>query len=165
MKLNFSVLFIFLILFTSCNSSTGSKSTAEADSTTTSKGQIIHLTKETFRQKVFDFDKREYKYNGEKPCIVEFFATWCGPCKMLSPELEELAKDYSEKINIYKIDIDEEHDLAAILGISSIPAIFFFPQHGQPTRNEGFVPKASLDKAIHELLLKNDTLHDNKRKI
>ena len=113
-----------------------------------------HLTKEAFLKKVFNFEQnKEWKFEGELPCLIDFYADWCGPCKMIAPMLEELAKEYDGKINIYKVDTEAEQELAAAFGIRSIPSLLFCPKEGQPQMATGALPKASMKKAIDEILL------------
>jgi thioredoxin len=117
---------------------------------------IEHLTKQTFLDKVFDYEKNnEWKFNGSLPCIIDFYADWCGPCKMVAPILEELAVEYKGKINIYKIDTEAEQELAGAFGIRSIPSILFVPMDEQPQMAMGALPKDSLKKAINDVLLKS----------
>ena len=112
-----------------------------------------HLTKETFQKKVFDYEKnKEWKFEGEIPCIVDFYADWCGPCKMVAPVLEDLAKQYAGKINIYKIDTDKEQELASVFGIRSIPSILFVPKDGNPQMAMGAMPKEAFVQAITDVL-------------
>lgn len=117
----------------------------------------IHLTKAEFLEKVFDFESNptEWKYNGNIPAIVDFYASWCGPCRTIAPILEELAKEYDGKVHIYKVDTEAEPELAAAFGIQSIPSILFIPMKGQPQMAKGALPKASFKKAIDELLLES----------
>jgi len=118
------------------------------------KANMEHLTKETFLTKVFNYEKnKEWKYEGDLPCIIDFYADWCGPCKMVAPILEQLATEYEGKIKIYKVDTEREQELAAAFGIRSIPSILFVPKEGQPQMAVGALPKPSLVKAINELLL------------
>lgn len=120
------------------------------------KGKMEHLTVETFKQKVFNYDvNKEWKFEGDKPCIIDFYADWCGPCKMVAPILEELAQEYDGKINIYKVDTETEQELAAAFGIRSIPSILFCPVNGQPQMAVGALPKESFKQAIEEILLNN----------
>ncbi len=113
-----------------------------------------HLTKETFLQKVFNYEKnQEWKYEGTKPCIIDFYADWCQPCKLLTPVLEELSKEYDGKINIYKVDTEAELELSGVFGIRSIPTMLFCPVDGQPQMAVGLLPKPTLKKAIDEVLL------------
>lgn len=114
-----------------------------------------HLTKETFLAKVFNFEEnKEWKFEGDKPCIIDFYADWCQPCKALSPILEELSKDYEGKVDIYKVDTEDQQELAGAFGIRSIPSILFCPADGQPQMAQGALPKESLIQAINDVLLK-----------
>jgi thioredoxin 1 len=115
---------------------------------------IEHLTKDTFMEKVFNFEKnQDWKFEGELPCLIDFYADWCGPCKMVAPILEELSKEYDGKINIYKIDTEAEQELSMAFGIRSIPSMLFVPKDGQPQMAVGALPKDSLKQAINEVLL------------
>lgn len=120
------------------------------------KGKMEHLTVETFKKKVFDYDKnKDWKYEGELPAIIDFYADWCGPCKMVAPVLEELSGEYDGKITIYKVDTEAEQELAAVFGIRSIPSILFIPKDGQPQMSMGAMPKEGFVQAINEILLKS----------
>jgi len=111
------------------------------------------LTKETFKDKVFNYEiNKEWKYNGSMPCIIDFYADWCGPCKMVAPIMEELSIEYKDKIVIYKVDTEAEQELAAIFGIQSIPSILFVPLEGQPQMVMGALPKDSFIQIINEVL-------------
>jgi thioredoxin len=113
-----------------------------------------HLTKQTFLEKVFNFEKnKDWKFEGDLPCVIDFYADWCQPCKIVSPILEELAEEYKGQINIYKIDTEAEQELAAAFGIRSIPSILFCPKEGQPQMAQGALPKDTLKQAIDEVLL------------
>jgi thioredoxin 1 len=115
---------------------------------------IEHLTKESFLNKVFNFEvNKDWKFEGTLPCIIDFYADWCGPCKMVAPILEELSKEYDGKINIYKVDTEAEQELAMAFGIRSIPSMLFVPTEGQPQMAVGALPKDSLKGAINEVLL------------
>ncbi len=117
-----------------------------------------HLTKEAFLTKVFDYEKgREWKFTGDLPCIIDFYADWCGPCKMVSPILEELSMQYAGKINIYKVDTEKEQELAAVFGIRSIPSILFVPKEGKPQMALGALPRESLVQAINSVLKVGET--------
>lgn len=112
-----------------------------------------NLTKEVFREKVFDFENnKEWKFSGDKPCIIDFYADWCAPCRTLTPIMEELAEEYKGKVDIYKIDTEKEQELAGMFGIRSIPSILFVPKEGQPQMATGALPKDALEKAISEVL-------------
>ncbi len=114
---------------------------------------LEHLTKETFKQKVFDFEEnKDWKFAGNKPCLIDFYADWCGPCKAIAPVLEELSKDYEGKIDIYKVDTEVERELAGMFGVQSIPSLLFVPSEGQPQMAQGALPKESLKKAFEDVL-------------
>lgn len=113
-----------------------------------------HLTKETFLEKVFDYEKnQEWKYQGDLPALIDFWAPWCGPCRMVGPILEELSEEYAGKIKIYKVNTDEEQELGAVFGIRSIPSLLFIPVEGQPKMAVGALPKETLKQAIEKELL------------
>lgn len=115
-----------------------------------------NLTKETFLNKVFNFEKnKEWKFEGDKPCLIDFYADWCQPCKIVAPILEELAEEYKGKIDIYKIDTEEQQELSAAFGIRSIPSLLFCPMDEQPQMAQGALPKDTLKQVIEEVLLKN----------
>jgi thioredoxin len=112
-----------------------------------------HLTTDAFKKNVFDWEKsKEWKYEGLLPAIVDFYAQWCGPCKMLGPVLEELSAKYEGKIKVYKVDTDAESELSGAFGVSSVPSLLFIPKEGQPRMALGALPKAQLEKAISEVL-------------
>lgn len=112
------------------------------------------LNAQTFKEKVFNYElNKEWKFEGELPCIIDFYADWCGPCKMVAPVLEELSKEYEGKINIFKVDTDKEQELAGLFGIRSIPSILFVPKEGQPQMTAGALPKSSFVEIINDVLL------------
>ncbi len=113
-----------------------------------------HLTKQTFLEKVFDYEKnKDWKFEGDLPCIIDFYADWCQPCKIVAPILEELAGEYEGKINIYKVNTESETELAAAFGIRSIPSLLFIPMDGQPQMAMGALPKDSFKQAIADVLM------------
>lgn len=117
---------------------------------------VVYLTTEEFKNKVFNYDvNKEWKYSGELPAIIDFYADWCGPCKMVAPILQEIAKDYNGKLIIYKVDTESERELAATFGITSIPTLLFVPMTGQPQAAMGALPRHTFDKAIKDILLSN----------
>ncbi len=113
-----------------------------------------HLTKETFLSKVFNYEQnQEWKFEGNLPCLIDFYADWCGPCKIVAPILEELSKEFDGKINIYKVNTEVEQELAAAFGIRSIPSLLFCPKDGKPQMAMGALPKQAMTDAINEVLL------------
>ena len=111
------------------------------------------LDKKAFIEKVFDFEKeKEWKYLGAVPAIVDFYADWCGPCKMVTPILEKLSADYAGKVAIYKVDTDKEQELAGAFGIQSIPSLLFIPLKGEPQMARGALSREAFDKAIADIL-------------
>lgn len=117
-------------------------------------GTVKHLNKAEFKKLVVNVDAEGWNYLGDKPCIVDFYASWCGPCRMISPYLDDLAKEYKDKIYIYKINVDEEKELAGYFGASSIPLLIFIPKNGQPQASRGALPKEEIKNAIETVLLK-----------
>jgi thioredoxin 1 len=114
---------------------------------------LEHLTIETFKSKVFNFEaSKEWKYEGEVPCMIDFYANWCGPCKMIAPILEELQKEYGNSLMIYKVNTEEERELAGMFGIQSIPSLLFIPKEGQPQMAMGALPKQTLEQAFADVL-------------
>lgn len=112
-----------------------------------------HLTIKSFKEKVFNFEtNKEWKYEGELPCIIDFYADWCAPCKVVEPILEELAEEYRGKMHVYKVDTERERELAAIFGIQSIPSLLFVPKEGQPQIAMGALPKDTFKRAFKEVL-------------
>ncbi len=114
---------------------------------------VEHLTKESFLSKVFNYEtNKEWKFEGVRPCVIDFYADWCGPCKMVAPILEELAREYEGRIDIFKVDTEAEQELAAVFGIRSIPSILFVPAEGQPQMAMGALPKDTFVKAFKDVL-------------
>jgi len=113
------------------------------------------LNKQTFLEKVFNYENnKDWKFEGELPCIIDFYADWCQPCKQVAPILEELSDEFAGKINIYKVNTEAEQELAGAFGIRSIPSMLFCPAEGQPQMAVGALPKESLIQAINDVLLK-----------
>ena len=114
---------------------------------------VKHLTKETFVEKVFDFEnEKDWKFKGDRPAIIDYYAEWCGPCKQIAPILEELRKEYEGKVDIYKINTEDQQELAAMFGIKSIPSILFIPMDKEPQMAQGALPKKSFEKAFKDVL-------------
>lgn len=146
------ILLLAGVAFASCSGQTRKNNEQNKEE---KKMKTIHLTKSEFLTKVVDYEKNpnEWKYLGDKPAIIDFYASWCGPCKMLAPVLEELAAEYGDSIYIYKIDTEQEKELAAAFNIRSIPTLLFVPMSGAPQLAQGALPKATLKDAIDKVLL------------
>lgn len=116
---------------------------------------VTHLTREDFRTKIYDFERNpgSWKFEGDKPALVDFYASWCGPCKMLAPVLEELGDEYAGRVDIYKVNVDEQQVLAALFGVRSIPTLLFIPRGGKPQLAQGALPRNELRRLIDQLLL------------
>lgn len=145
---------ITILVFAQCSQAGKQEAAAPTTVKTANTGAVTHITRAEFKTKVFDFEKdtKEITFLGEKPVIVDFYATWCGPCKQLSPLLEELALEYKDKIVVYKIDTDKEQQLAGELGIQALPTVVFFSKTKKPTAIQGFRPKEELKTMIEEML-------------
>ncbi len=146
---------LFLMPVVSCKSQTKDNKQAEPKKETAvaQKSNIEHLTAATFKEKVFNYEKsKEWKFAGSKPAIIDFYADWCGPCRIVAPTVAQIAEEYKGKINVYKVDVDDEQELASVFGISSIPAILFIPMTEQPQMSAGVISKDGFDKAIKDIL-------------
>lgn len=119
------------------------------------QGQVSELTADSFKARVMDYEKhpKEWVFAGEKPAVVDFYATWCGPCKQVAPVLARLSEEFSDSIDFYKVDIDKSPELAALFGIRSIPTVLFVPMKGLPQKAVGAMPKSSYEEIIRKLLL------------
>ena len=117
------------------------------------KRNVQELTAETFKQKVMNYDihPNEWIFEGSRPAIIDFYATWCGPCKQTAPIVEKLAEDYAGRIDVYKVDVDQQQELAAFFGVQSIPTILFIPKEGTPQRVSGAMPRSGFDEAIKQV--------------
>ena len=119
--------------------------------------KVQFLTQESFKEKVFNFEEnKDWKFEGDKPCMIDFYADWCQPCKMVAPILEELQEEYDGKINVYKIDTEDQKQLAGMFGIQSIPSLLFVPVEGQPQMAVGALPKETFKQAIKDVLKVDD---------
>ncbi len=111
-----------------------------------------NLTKKDFLEKVFNYEvHQDWKYEGTEPAIIDFWASWCGPCKMVAPILEEISEEYSGKVKVYKVNTEEEQELAGSFGIKSIPSLLFVPMDGKPQMAAGALPKDGFKKAIQDV--------------
>ena len=124
---------------------------------TEQKSLVKHLNREEFKKLVVNVDTEGWNYLGDKPCVLDFYASWCGPCRMISPFLDDLSKEFKDQVYIYKINIDEEKDLARYFGASSIPLLVFIPKEGQPQASRGALPKEEIRNAINTVLLNKST--------
>lgn len=115
--------------------------------------EVIHLDNESFKKLVFDFATlKEWKYSGRLPAIIDFYADWCGPCKMLAPHLEEIQKMYKGKLQVYKVNTDQNRELSQAFGITSLPTVVFVPMEGQPQASMGYRPLADLETEVKSVL-------------
>jgi thioredoxin len=155
-KIAFINILLVFTLSACAGTNKDNKTLEENKSNKENKMGTIHLTKAEFLAKVADYEKNptEWKYLGDKPCIIDFYASWCGPCKTIAPILEDLAKEYDGQIYIYKVNTEEEQELAGAFGIRSIPTLLFCPMDGAPQMAQGAMPKDSFKQAINEVLLK-----------
>lgn len=131
------------------------------NTTIAAEGNVIKIDKEQFKKQIMDYEKypKEWKFAGKLPCIVDFYADWCGPCRTASPLLDELAQKYKGKIVVYKVNTDQERELSTVFGISGIPAFLWVPQTGNPTMTSGIgkspaATKEQFEKMINDILLK-----------
>jgi thioredoxin len=139
-----------VLTLSNCHAGNSPKTSAN----TNSSDKVVELTNEIFKQKVFNYEtNKTWKFEGNLPVIIDFYATWCGPCRQLSPLVEEMAKKYDGKIVVYKVDTDKEQQLAQSMGIQSLPTLLFIPAKGQPRSTVGAIPKETLEKAIAEVLM------------
>ena len=156
----FFTLLALMVGFMTQASCKGQAKNNEAASNTETTGKEtaapVHLNKADFLKKVYNYEAspNEWKYLGNKPAIIDFYADWCGPCNMIAPSLEQLAKEYAGQINIYKVDVDKETELAQAFGIQGIPALLYIPMEGKPQMLQGAMPKDQLKEKIESILLK-----------
>lgn len=152
-KLKDLFLISVVLLLVSCSMS--AKSDKNETEKVAAQGEVVVLDKANFLTKVYNYEKNqsEWFYEGEKPCIVDFYADWCGPCKKVAPILKELAGEYKNDIIIYKINVDNEKELAAAFGIQSIPTLLFIPAKGKPQLAQGALSKEQFVEQINSFLL------------
>lgn len=167
-KLIISVFIVSSAIFCSCKNADNKKEVATETPSNKfdNEGKVITLTKTAFIELVMDYEKnpQNWIFKGEKPCVIDFYADWCRPCKMVAPIMEELAMDYKGKVNIYKVNVDNEKELAGLFGIQSIPSILFCPKVGNPQIQAGAMTKEQYKNIFDEFLMKltNDTINANK---
>ena len=115
---------------------------------------VVYITTEQFRTRVFDYKtEKDWSYKGDQPCVIDFYTTWCGPCKRLAPIMEELSQKYCDQVKFYKADTERERELAYVFGINSIPQVLYIPKEGKPMLLKGLYPKEDIIKIIDEFLL------------
>lgn len=154
-----TIMFLTIGAFASCNNSnkkadkTKAVENVETTEVTEPVAKVVELTSEEFCKNVYDINTEEGEYLGSLPAIVDFNATWCGPCRMIAPILEELAAEYAGKIVIYSVDVDKSRDVAVAFGISSIPAVLFIPTEGDPEMTVGSRDKDTFVQQIESILL------------
>jgi len=159
MKKILLMLLVASVGFSACNAQAKTEQPAEPTKKESKMKKTIQLTKADFLTKIANYEAnpKEFKYLGDKPAIIDFYADWCGPCKAVAPVLEELAGEYEGEIYIYKVDTEAEQELAALFGIRSIPSLLFIPMGGeQPQMAQGALPKPNLKEAIDKVLLKKE---------
>lgn len=118
------------------------------------ESSVKQLTDADFKKLVFNYEvNKEWKFEGDKPVIIDFYADWCAPCRQLSPLVDSIAKEYDGKIVVYKVDTDKEQVLAQGLGITALPTLLFIPAEGMPRSSMGFLSRGNMQKAISEILL------------
>ena len=123
---------------------------------------VINLTEAEYLERVADFraSHAEWRYRGDRPAIVDFYASWCGPCRMLAPVLEEIASTYKNELYVYKVDVDQCEALSDAYDIRSIPPELFIPMEGYPVKMVGAISKREIERQIHEVLLKSQLHHE-----
>ena len=118
---------------------------------------VVYITTEQFKARIFDYkNEKDWKYQGDKPCVIDFYTTWCGPCKRLAPIMEELSQKYCDQVRFYKADTERERELAYVFGINSIPQVLYIPVEGKPMLLKGLYPKENIEQIIDEFLLKKN---------
>ena len=124
---------------------------------------VTYLTTQQFKERIFDYTKNaDWHYQGDKPCVIDFYTTWCGPCKRLAPIMEELSQTYCDQVKFYKVDTERERELAGVFRISSIPQVLYIPVEGEPIILKGLYPKENIVEIIDEYLLKKPQPSANK---
>lgn len=142
-----------MLIIAGCKS--GKSGTHETPGTDQNNGGAFYLTEQDFKEKVFNFDAgKEWKYEGTKPAVIDFYADWCAPCRQLSPLLESVVKEYNGQVILYKIDTEKEKNLTEKLGVQALPTLLYIPVSGKPQVRMGLVPKDSLRQTIDKFLLR-----------
>ncbi len=160
-KFSFVIALSFSLLFLGCSNLKGNQEKGKTSSSktevNTSNVKPEQLTYNEFLKKVWNFEKhpKEWIFEGSEPCVIDFYATWCGPCKRLAPMMDEMAKTFNGKVKFYRVDVDKQPKLAALFRIQSIPAVLFTPKNGKPMMQVGLMPHDSYIKVIKKYLLSN----------
>lgn len=165
-KLAFIVLILTPLFLQACQGTGASENDKKNQNETVATDEnkteaAIHITGEEFREKIMDYrNSQEWNFKGDKPCLVDFYADWCAPCRITSPIIEDLAEQYQGKINVYKVDVDKEKELASVMGIRSIPSFLYCPVEGKPRMNSGIgqseeETRQMFKRNIEQVLLKN----------
>ncbi len=160
-KLSIIMILFFAANLMACSNSNGSEKegnqakTEVSNNNNTGNATPEHLTYDDFLKKVWNFEAnpQEWIYEGDVPCVIDFYATWCGPCKRVAPIMEDLAKEYDGKLKVYKIDVDQEKQLASVFRVRSIPSVLFVPKKGKPQMQTGAMPRDAYFKVVKEQLL------------
>lgn len=156
MKVKLLAAVLFTIL-AGCNTGehNSSKNSGNGTDKNAQNPNVIYLTDQSFKELVFDYEKygSEWKYEGTKPAIIDFYADWCAPCRELSPLLEEVVQEYDGRVVLYKIDTEKEKELTKTMGVSALPTLLYIPMEGKPQVRMGMAPRGSLKQAIDEILL------------
>ncbi len=158
MKLKLLSICVFTTVMFGCKSGDDSKQNKDSiivkpKVENVDNGEVLKLDETGFRTLIFDFkEKKDWKFEGDKPAIIDFYAKWCGPCKQLSPIVEKIAKEYAGKIRVYKVDVDEQQFIAAAFGVQSIPMLLFCPIEGKPQVTMGFIPESELRTIVKDVL-------------
>jgi len=149
-KLTFLILFLASLSMNACSSAPGRDNGPNENN----DGQVISLTTESFQKLVWDYKKNpdSWVFNGDQPCIIDFYADWCRPCKMVAPIMDELSKEFKGKVRIYKVNTDQQRELAGLFRVNSIPAVMFIPKSGKPQMSVGAMQKPAYLEMIQNIL-------------
>lgn len=150
-KLTFALFFLVALTFNACSN----PENHEGGGSTMTEGQVNKLTADSFQKLVWDYktNPKEWTFRGDQPCIIDFYADWCRPCKMVAPIMDELAKEYQGRVRIYKVNTDEQRELSGLFNINSIPAVLFIPKNGKPQMSVGALQKPAFVEMIQKTLL------------
>lgn len=156
-RFTLQALLVGFLVLVSCQGQAKTNETVNSGETSEKETAVpVKINKVDFLKKIYNYETspNEWKYLGNKPAIIDFYADWCGPCKAIAPSLDQLAKEYAGQIDIYKVDVDKETELAKAFGIQGIPALLYIPMEGKPQMLQGAQPKEVLKEKIETILLK-----------